>query len=48
VPKGSLLTLLHDVGGPALSGRYAASKKPDISASCPEKPSFASSETATT
>ena len=34
VPKGSLLTLLHDVGGPALSGRYAASKKPDISASC--------------
>lgn len=34
VPKGSLLTLLHDVGGPTLSGRYAASKKPDISASC--------------
>ncbi len=34
VPKGSLITLLHDVGGPALSSRHAAAKKPEISASC--------------
>ena len=34
VPKGALLSLLHEVGGPALSGRYAASKKTEISASC--------------
>lgn len=34
VPKAALLSLLHDVGGPAVSGRYAAAKKPDISSSC--------------
>lgn len=34
VSKGALLTLLHEVGGPALSGRHASSKKTDISASC--------------
>lgn len=34
VPKGALVTLLHDVGGPALSSRHAAAKKPEISASC--------------
>jgi ParB family chromosome partitioning protein len=34
VSKGSLLALLDDVGGPALSGRYAASKKGEISTSC--------------
>ena len=34
VPKAALLSLLHDVGGPAVSGRYAASKKPDISSTC--------------
>ncbi|MEP9404285.1 ParB/RepB/Spo0J family partition protein [Sphingomonas sp. VNH70] len=34
VPKGALVTLLHEVGGPALSSRHAAAKKPDVSASC--------------
>lgn len=34
VPKGSLLSLLDEVGGPALSGRHASQKKSDISASC--------------
>lgn len=34
VSKGTLLSLLDDVGGPALSGRHASSKKPEISASC--------------
>ena len=34
VSKGSLLALLDDVGGPALSGRYAASKKGEVSTSC--------------
>ena len=34
VSKSTLLALLDEVGGPALSGRYAASKKSEISASC--------------
>ena len=34
VSKGSLIALLDEVGGPALSGRYAASKKGEISTSC--------------
>ncbi len=34
VSKGTLLSLLDEVGGPALSGRHASSKKPEISASC--------------
>ena len=34
VSKGSLLALLDEVGGPSLSGRYAASKKGEISTSC--------------
>jgi ParB family chromosome partitioning protein len=34
VPKASLLSLLDDVGGPALSGRHASQKKGEISASC--------------
>ena len=34
VSKGSLLALLDDVGGPALSGRYGTSKKGEISTSC--------------
>lgn len=34
VSKGTLLTLLDEVGGPALSGRHASSKKTEISASC--------------
>jgi ParB family transcriptional regulator, chromosome partitioning protein len=34
VPKGALLSLLDEVGGPALTSRHASSKKPDISASC--------------
>jgi ParB family chromosome partitioning protein len=34
VSKGSLIALLNDVGGPALSGRYAASKKGEVSMSC--------------
>ena len=34
MPKGSLLALLDEVGGPALSGRHASQKKSDISASC--------------
>ena len=34
VSKGSLLSLLDELGGPALSGRYAASKKGEISTSC--------------
>lgn len=31
VPKGSLLQLLHEIGGPTLSSRYASSKKAEIS-----------------
>lgn len=34
VTKGSLLTLLEEIGGPALSGRYATLKKTEISSSC--------------
>ncbi|MDX3911048.1 MAG: ParB/RepB/Spo0J family partition protein [Sphingobium sp.] len=34
VPKGALLLLLDEVGGPALSGRHASQKKGEISASC--------------
>ncbi|TVV76963.1 ParB/RepB/Spo0J family partition protein [Sphingomonas solaris] len=34
VSKGALLSLLDEVGGPALSGRHASSKKTEISASC--------------
>ncbi|WP_404479070.1 ParB/RepB/Spo0J family partition protein [Novosphingobium sp. BL-52-GroH] len=34
VPKGALLTLLDEVGGPALSGRHASQKKGEISTSC--------------
>ena len=34
VSKGALLSLLDEVGGPALSGRHASSKKTDISGSC--------------
>jgi ParB family chromosome partitioning protein len=34
VPKGALLSLLDEVGGPALSGRHASQKKGEISASC--------------
>lgn len=34
VNKGSILTLLDEVGGPALSGRHASLKKTEISASC--------------
>ena len=34
VSKGSLISLLHEVGGPALSSRHATEKKPEISASC--------------
>ncbi|MGW8192141.1 ParB/RepB/Spo0J family partition protein [Sphingomonas hankookensis] len=34
VPKGSLLSLLDEVGGPALSGRHASQKKGEIAASC--------------
>jgi ParB family chromosome partitioning protein len=34
VSKGSLISLLHEVGGPALSSRHASEKKPDVSASC--------------
>jgi ParB family chromosome partitioning protein len=34
VSKGSLIALLDEVGGPALSGRYAASKKGEVSTSC--------------
>jgi len=34
VSKGSLISLLHEVGGPALSSRHATEKKPDISNSC--------------
>ena len=34
VTKGALLSLLEEVGGPALSGRHAAQKKSEISASC--------------
>ncbi len=34
VSKGSLLALLDDIGGPALSGRYAASKKGEVATSC--------------
>ena len=34
VPKGALLSLLDEVGGPALSGRHATQKKSEISPSC--------------
>ena len=34
VNKASVLTLLHDIGGPALSGRHATLKKTELSASC--------------
>jgi ParB family chromosome partitioning protein len=34
VSKGSLISLLHEVGGPALSSRHATEKKPIISANC--------------
>lgn len=34
VSKGALLSLLDDVGGPALSGRHASQKKTEISTSC--------------
>ncbi len=34
VSKGALLSLLDEVGGPALSSRHASSKKTDISGSC--------------
>ncbi|VWX51040.1 hypothetical protein NOVOSPHI9U_370044 [Novosphingobium sp. 9U] len=34
IQKGGLLQLLHDLGGPTLSSRYAAAKKPDISSNC--------------
>lgn len=34
VNKGSILSLLDEVGGPSLSGRHASLKKTEISASC--------------
>ena len=34
VSKGLLLSLLDEVGGPALSARHASQKKPEIAASC--------------
>ncbi len=34
VSKGSLISLLHEVGGPALSSRHATEKKPVISETC--------------
>lgn len=34
IQKGGLLQLLHDLGGPNLSSRYASAKKPEISANC--------------
>ena len=34
VSKGTSLALLDEIGGPALAGRYAASKKGEISQSC--------------
>ncbi|WP_210358997.1 ParB/RepB/Spo0J family partition protein [Sphingomonas beigongshangi] len=34
VNKGTILTLLHDVGGPALTARHASLKKAEISESC--------------
>jgi len=34
VPKGALLSLLDEVGGPALSSRHASQKKGEISTSC--------------
>ena len=34
VSKGAVLTLLDQIGGPALSGRHASQKKTEISASC--------------
>ncbi|WP_242121368.1 ParB/RepB/Spo0J family partition protein [Sphingomonas lacusdianchii] len=34
VSKGALLSLLDEVGGPALSGRHASQKKTEISGSC--------------
>lgn len=34
ISKGSILSLLDEMGGPALSGRHASLKKTEISASC--------------
>jgi ParB family chromosome partitioning protein len=34
VNKGTILSLLHDVGGPALTARHASLKKTEISESC--------------
>lgn len=34
VSKGTLLALLGEIGGETLAGRYAASKKPEVSAAC--------------
>ncbi|MBB4859157.1 ParB family chromosome partitioning protein [Novosphingobium chloroacetimidivorans] len=34
IQKGGLLQLLHDLGGPNLSSRYASAKKPEISVNC--------------
>ena len=34
VSKATLLAILDDVGGPALAGRYATSKKGEVSGSC--------------
>jgi ParB family chromosome partitioning protein len=34
ISKGSLVSLLHEVGGPALSSRHATEKKPVISETC--------------
>lgn len=34
IPKGALLSLLDEVGGPALSSRHASQKKGEISTSC--------------
>ncbi|WP_010339700.1 ParB/RepB/Spo0J family partition protein [Sphingobium yanoikuyae] len=34
VNKGAILSLLHDVGGPALTARHASLKKTEISESC--------------
>jgi len=34
VNKGTILTLLHDIGGPSLTARHASLKKTEISESC--------------
>lgn len=34
VSKGTLLALLTEIGGEVLAARYAASKKPEVSAAC--------------